>query len=116
MNDDDDDVNDDDGSVQTHDRLRERFHHMPVEVADRVFARTAARVDAALRSDDILRFGQLNVDSNRCFATPTTDDASCDVHDDARKKTRKTTTTTTTTKRKRKTQKRKENSRNSCRR
>ncbi len=68
----DDDVNDDDGSVQTHDRLRERFHHMPVEVADRVFARTAARVDAALRSDDILRFGQLNVDSNRCFAT--TDD------------------------------------------
>ena len=68
---DDDDVNDDDGSVQTHDRLRERFH-MPVEVADRVFARTAARVDAALRSDDILRFGQLNVDSNRCFAT--TDD------------------------------------------
>jgi len=71
MNDDDDDVNDDDGSVQTHDRLRERFH-MPVEVADRVFARTAARVDAALRSDDILRFGQLNVDSNRCFAT--TDD------------------------------------------
>ena len=71
MNDDDDD--DDDGSVQTHDRLRERFH-MPVEVADRVFARTAARVDAALGggSDDILRFGQLNVDSNRCFAT--TDD------------------------------------------
>ena len=70
MNDDDDD---DDGSVQTHDRLRERFH-MPVEVADRVFARTAARVDAALGggSDDILRFGQLNVDSNRCFAT--TDD------------------------------------------
>ena len=70
---DDDDVNDDDGSVQTHDRLRERFH-MPVEVADRVFARTAARVDAALGggSDDILRFGQLNVDSNRCFAT--TDD------------------------------------------
>ena len=74
MNDDDDDVNDDDGSVQTHDRLRERFH-MPVEVADRVFARTAARVDAAFwggESDDILRFGQLNVDSNRCFAT--TDD------------------------------------------
>ena len=70
MNDDDDD-DDDDGSVQTHDRLRERFH-MPVEVAGRVFARTAARVDAALRSDDILRFGQLNVDSNRCFAT--TDD------------------------------------------
>ena len=70
MNDDDDD-DDDDGSVQTHERLRERFH-MPVEVADRVFARTAARVDAALRSDDILRFGQLNVDSNRCFAT--TDD------------------------------------------
>ena len=69
MNDDDDD-DDDDGSVQTHERLRERFH-MPVEVADRVFARTAARVDAALGggSDDILRFGQLNVDSNRCFAT-----------------------------------------------
>jgi len=70
MNDDD---GDGDGSVQTLDRLRERFH-MPVEVADRVFARTAARVDAALGggSDDILRFGQLNVDSNRCFAT--TDD------------------------------------------
>ena len=71
MNDDDDD----DGSVH-HDRLRERFLRtttMPVEVADRVFARTAARVDAALGgSDDILRFGQLNVDSNRCFAT--TDD------------------------------------------
>ena len=46
---------------------------MPVEVADRVFARTAARVDAALQRSDTRFVGQLNDSSlNRC-ATLTDD-------------------------------------------
>ena len=73
-------INDDGRSVH-HERLRERFlrtttaTYMPVEVADRVFARTAARVDAALGSDT--RFGQLNVDSNRFATTDFEDQRLC---------------------------------------
>ena len=71
-------INDDGRSVH-HERLRERFLRtttttcMPVEVADRVFARTAARVDAALQRSDTRFVGQLNDSSlNRC-ATLTDD-------------------------------------------
>ena len=70
-------INDDGRSVH-HERLRERFLRtttttcMPVEVADRVFARTAARVDAALQQSDTRFVGQLNDSLNR-FATLTDD-------------------------------------------
>ena len=70
-------INDDGRSVH-HERLRERFLRtttttcMPVEVADRVFARTAARVDAALQRSDTRFVGQLNDSLNR-FATLTDD-------------------------------------------
>ena len=72
-------INDDGRSVHHEQRLRERFLRtttttcMPVEVADRVFARTAARVDAALQRSDTRFVGQLNDSSlNRC-ATLTDD-------------------------------------------
>ena len=73
-------INDDDGRSVHHERLRERFlrtttttHMMPVEVADRVFARTAARVDAALHQSDTRFVGQLNDSNLNRFATLTDD-------------------------------------------